>query len=344
MPPPPPLAPGGEPVAAFPAARHAPHTYPGRTIEGDFLLLDDRVLPIVGRRRSEPLQVGGADGPPLDELLRARGEASLAERVAVVGYGANRCPGSLHVKMSHHDYVSPGVGISIPSLLVEIPAVEVAWGGISEQGCAYADLIPSGDHVAEAVVVHVNLFDADQFRAINASEGVGRAGYALAHIGELDVGGPEPLPALCYAGPAAPYRSVCTGRPLAVSAVSARGRTIEACTTIALLQRLIDEHDLHDEVAALLPTHHLAPDPTALLAQHVSAAINRAWWLRRSSGVFASPAPDLLAMLWRALRSQAGPRSSFDAFAARNALLDAAHLDVDRYRPPTSLLAAWSTG
>jgi hypothetical protein len=318
--------PAGEDVAAYPSVRHAPWTYPGRTLDGHFVLLDDRVVRLVGRL-DEGLRLGAADGPRLDVVLAERGELPLAERTAILAYGANRCPGSLHQKMAQHGYVGPGPGLTLPCLEVVVPGVEVVWGGISEGGYVFADLLPGGPHVAAGVRLHVDLVDDDQRRVLHASEGVGAHGYALARLGPVPLAGGVLDQVLCYAGPAAPYLDAATGGPVGVAAVDATRRTIPSCDTGTMLQTIIDEHGL---APALEDALQLAPGTAT--ARVVGGRINRGWWARRRSEVVDPGVLRAVQLLWQAFRAGCSPLSSAAAFAARGDLLAADTIDPDPFR------------
>lgn len=314
-------------VSEYPSARHVPSSYPGRAPSSSYLLLDDLVIGLSDGTAVSHVALDG-DGSRLDDVLLARGEAALADRIPVLAYGANRCPGSLAVKMDHYGYRSPGSGLSLPTLAVGVGAADIVWGGLSEQGYAFADILPDEKLGAEELALHLNLLDKDQFRVMNESEGVGSGLYSLALIGPVTFSTGQQLDeVLCYAGPAAAYVSTALGQPLAVAPMQTRHRRLPACSTIEAMQLLIEENDLFREVQRLLGINR-----DQHTAARLSDAMNAEWWSRRRGAGRDARVHEVFAILWAAFRSRPFPRTSLEAFAGRGRLVQDPAAAAERFR------------
>lgn len=179
------------PVAAFPSPRVEPLCYPGVRPAYSFVLNAGEVY---------PLQVAdGAEGPTfvlgsasagleLNEVLRLSGVATMEERVPVVGFGSNACPGQLAEKFSvaqnkWGDITASGDHHTAPALrgsLHDVAAVYSSKLGI--HGYVFGELI---DTPGATTDVFVNFLSPGQLRRMVRSENA----YELCDLGEVSIEG-----------------------------------------------------------------------------------------------------------------------------------------------------------
>ena len=277
-------------------------SYPGTAPAWSYVLVGDDVVPVPD---------AGGGGPSVDDLLAAAGAAPVAERVAVVAYGANRSPRTLALKMDHHDGGSAPV--AVPVLAARLADVDVVVGGASGQGYLYADLTPSP---GTDVQVAVALLDEAQLGAVHRSEGVGRGGYevlALADVALVDDG--ARVEALVYAGSRPVVVSPATGTPLAFAAIGATGRRLPADDQRGLLAHVLAATGAGAGVAGALG---LGSAATAIeVAEAFATTVNRAWWAAHRGGAPAPAADRARAVLAAALDRHRPGRPTAELLAGR---------------------------
>ena len=127
-------------ATAFPAPRRDPLAYPGLRPAASYRLRGEAVLP-------------WPDDLPLD----------LSDRVAVLAYGSNLCPGQLHHKFAPHDPTP-----AVPVRLGRLHGAAIVYNLISRRGYLFADLMPSP---AESPVVGVTFLTPRQLAVMDATEG-----------------------------------------------------------------------------------------------------------------------------------------------------------------------------
>lgn len=321
-------------VADWPPARAFPLTYPGRTPDSDYVLLDDRVHPIRFVDDGDPssAEVLGDSGrwSSLDHHLLARGHPGLADRFPIATYGANRNPGTLAIKLDHYDYRSPGQGRAIPVLRGWLRNAEALAGGLSSQGYLFADLqlghqhfspdeTPSDHDGSEAVhadriEVWINLVDDEVLRILNESEGVGseESGYLVARLPTIELAGTKAtIDALGYVTGRPMLTLPRTGRPIAFAAVPAEGRTLPALTQVEMFDELLDQFELREQL----------PPAGGDQAERVITTLNEHWWHRRNGGDPQPEAEELLALLGQAVSGSSVDYGLGDRLASRGRLL-----------------------
>jgi hypothetical protein len=234
----------------WPAPRLVPTTYPGAAPDHHYLLVDDRVVPLVVESVGDRLSLALADGTAVDDVLARAGLAPLADRVPMLAYGANRVPHTLAVKFAHHGYRNPEGTVAVPVLAGSVAGLDVVAAGLSSQGFVYADLAPSPGTRVSAMLT---LLDRDQAAAVHESEGVGRAVYDCAWLPGFTVAGTSrELDVLAYAGCQPVFVSPATGSPLAFSAIAATGRRLVAYPQVELLAHVLATTGLVGAVADLV--------------------------------------------------------------------------------------------
>ncbi len=139
-----------------------PLGYPGRPVPWPALLRDDGLLALepadapVGRWRC------GADGEPLDAVLRAAGADRIAERVPVVAVGSNAAPGQVRHKLR-----TAGLPVLVPMTPVTVGGLGAGVSAhISRPG--YVGAAPFLGDVATPLAV--GWLDAAQLAAVDATE------------------------------------------------------------------------------------------------------------------------------------------------------------------------------
>ncbi|HSK91330.1 MAG TPA: hypothetical protein VK875_08455 [Euzebyales bacterium] len=276
-------------VHEWEAARTHPATYPGRTPPGDYLILDDRVLPVVFTDHDDVTSAASVhDGrrTALDAELRGRGLPGVAERTPVVAYGGNRNPATLALKLRHYDYAARDGGVALPVLRGRLRDADTVAAGVSGQGYLYADLVLlQPDVCADALEVWVALVDDDQLRVLHESEGVDEQWYHVARIDDLELDAVRGrFHGLAYVTDLACPLLPTTGAPLAFSSVPAQGRRLEEATPVEMLRRFIDEHGIRPAVARITGL----PDSDALAGELIKY-LNGQWWYQRHTGERAIP-------------------------------------------------------
>ncbi|WP_434739879.1 hypothetical protein [Micromonospora sp. SH-82] len=313
----------GSPVADWRPARRFPETYPGACPPGHYLLAGDRVLPLTSTADG-----GYAVGDePLDALLARRGLPTLAQRYAVLAYGANRNPGTLHLKFTHYRYATPAGGSVVPVLRATLADADVVAGGIHGQGYLYGELLLHAPATrGTRLDVHVLFLDADQLRVMHDSEGVRDGTYAVGRIPGVHVAGlADPIAPLGYLANLPVWSSPALGAPLAFAGVRCRDRRLPAMTTPQMLAHVLHQCGLRDEIRAATA---LADDDH--LADELIKFLNGQWWYTFHTG--ADPIPGyrrVLDALRAAMRRDVVVTGTRERLADLGLLLDT----EQAYRP-----------
>jgi hypothetical protein len=146
-------------AADYPGAEHDPLAYPGRRPPWSYVYADREIARL--RPRGEELRLD--DGTALEEFLRERGAAPLAERTPVLAVGSNGCPGRLAEKF--------GDGHVIPVLVGTVVGTAVVYGRrFAKYGALAATWHPTPCSWA---TVSLNWLDPVQVELMDASELLG---------------------------------------------------------------------------------------------------------------------------------------------------------------------------
>lgn len=134
------------PISAFP---FSPSTYPGRRPRFSFLFTNRGIYRCPVRR--------------LNELLEARRLAPVSDRVAVLAYGSNACPGQLLRKYSQDHRLT-----NIPVLYGRLRNADVVYSRrITSRGYIPATLV----NARRTLPSWVTLLTAEQLSAMDSTEG-----------------------------------------------------------------------------------------------------------------------------------------------------------------------------
>ncbi|MBT3170170.1 MAG: hypothetical protein HOM52_07510 [Rhodospirillaceae bacterium] len=181
----------------------------------------------------------------LDDALARKGAATMADRTAVLAYGANAAPARLQRK-----FEAEGPGAVFPVVKARLFDFDIVHAcHYSSYGAVPATLAPSPGTVAEVALTYL---DQDQLARMHETELSGRR-YVYGLLGQIRVQ-PEGLAARnavhsywtgygYFAGPSG---------PLALSAIAAEGRRFAAAAQedmqIQARDRLAPGRDMHDFV------------------------------------------------------------------------------------------------
>ena len=231
-----------EPASKYVAPRDEPLLYPGRRPGGDFILSEGQVWRIAYRDSSSTVAEGRvwlaseSRAVPIDEFLKTRNVAPVAERYPVLAYGSNPVPGQQVSKF--------GDVAVVPVVFGRIRGWDAVYNLISSWGYAFAEIVPEA---AEVVMTSgITFLDAQQLERMVETE----ANYRLAYFpdevflesGQLLRGSNSGL--YVFAG----FRKTwvprgCEG-PVPIAEVPAEGRTRIPLMQQEILSRVIDVFDL----------------------------------------------------------------------------------------------------
>ncbi|MCL8026755.1 gamma-glutamylcyclotransferase [Nocardioides bruguierae] len=192
----------GEHASAF-----APDPYPGERPAGSFVVDDGGLLWPLERTGTDWV-VDRPDRPDLATWLAAAGASPLEERVPLVGYGSNACPG----KVLRNATPLPAV-----HLACTLEGLASVWcDGLTHRGDVPVTLVEAPGHTEEAVLM---LVDAAELAVLDIVEGRAARAYDLVRLeaGSVCVEGRPVTDCLAYVG-RAPHRW-----PLLVAGPRGRG-------------------------------------------------------------------------------------------------------------------------
>ncbi len=218
----------------------------------------------------------------LNAYLQHHQVAVLEERIPVVAYGTNPCPGQLLHKFSSQ------CSSIVPVLKGSITNWDTVYKFIFAAGYAFTQLIPSAQTTVEA---WLTLLDQDQYALMNKSEGVlhSQPDYHVGIISDFLLENAYPVDALIYVGNSKIFLSPQVHNqhhtPVAVAEISAQKRHLPA-----LSQKEILEHCYH--VFGL--AGHLGEYEDSLSPFPGTAVEKLAWYLNKNFGLRESGlAPDV---------------------------------------------------
>lgn len=208
--------------------------YPFARPDHSFLFVDGAV---------EPFSVAGAKS--LDAALTERGAAPIADRTAVLAYGANAAPERLQQKFAP---LAPGM--TFPVVKAQLFDFDVVYAcHYSGYGALPATLAPSPGTIVEIAVTYL---DAAQLARMHETELAGRS-YVFGLLQKMNVTqeGLEPLREVhCYWTGYGCFADA--SGPRALAAVNATGRNFATAAQedmqTHILNYLSPGRDLHDFV------------------------------------------------------------------------------------------------
>ncbi len=247
--------------------RLEPLCYPGQRPEHAFTTSEGLVWPINVAETDAGPQFG-VNTPEgifdLDDALRFYGVATMDERVPVVGFGSNACPGQLGEKFSEAqnkwgDITAPGDHHIIPTLRGSLRDVAAAYSSkIGIHGYVFAELIEAEGAETE---VFVNFLSPGQLQRMVRSE----SAYELCDLGGVQIDGlAEPIAAYGFAGKNEVLLDA-DGHPILLDSVCATGTNLSSMSEAEVLTMLAQEFG--PDLDAVYPNSpFFANDASSLMA------------------------------------------------------------------------------
>lgn len=183
----------------------------------------------------------------VNDFLKRHQVDSLEERIPVMGYGTNPCPGQLEYKFR------PISNLVVPVIKGSIKGWDTVYKFISNAGYAYAQLIPSKDVTVEA---WITLLDQVQYERMNWTEGVLNKdpdyhvgvlpNFQIEHSGQFET--------MVYIGDTkiflSPECSDQRNTPISIAEIAAEGRRTPALFQEEVLNHGLDIFHLHNFLQA----------------------------------------------------------------------------------------------
>ena len=167
---------------------------------------------------------------PINDYLAKNGAAPLEDRIPVIGFGSNLCPGSL---LSKFTKVGRQDALIVPTLYTELSGADVVWSaGPGVNGNFIANLYSGKEVAGTSVQVGLNMLTREQLLVMHATE----LSYSLRRV-ELQIDGVS-FPAYFYSGGDVLLEN---GKPVAVQGTSARRRALPEATTGDVLGRMLGD-------------------------------------------------------------------------------------------------------
>jgi hypothetical protein len=233
-----------------------PLVYPGERPEASYVTDGEMVSALtIGAHDEELYVVTGehAYAYPLDEYLEERNAPPVADRIPMIGFGANVCPGSLFSKLQK---VGRPDALVVPTLYANLPGYDVVWsGGPGGLGNFNAVLYSGPETEETSVQVGINLLTPEQVLVMHATE----LNYQLEPI-TVTVGDGE-LTAYYYTGTDSIY--VENGKPFAVESIPAENRQLESRNTVELVEKVL----AMNSVRTVINKRRGVPESTAISPQ-----------------------------------------------------------------------------
>ncbi|MEN8256855.1 MAG: hypothetical protein ABFS09_03230 [Thermodesulfobacteriota bacterium] len=232
------------PASDYIAPRQDPFVHPGRRPPSSYLLDGDGYVRHIGspcQGLAKTTIQGRAGQAGLNDYLKRHNVSGLEERIPVVAYGTNPCPGQLVHKFSSH------CSTIVPVFKGSIANWDTVYKFIFDAGYAFTQLIPSAHTAVEA---WLTLLDQDQFVVMNKSEGVFTAqpDYHVGIFSDFLLEGAYPVDALIYVGNTkiflSPQVEHQRNTPVAVAEISAGQRHLPALSQEEILEHCYLVFDL----------------------------------------------------------------------------------------------------
>lgn len=268
-------------VSAWQPARLFPETYPGKSPNTSYLLCNDRVHPVLPGDEPFSYMVLTARGwESINSFLRRGHFSTLASRIPVLAYGANRNPATLHIKLRDYGYETSR-GSCIPVLKSNLGGADIVACGLHGQGYLYGELLIDTEFTRSTLLdVSIQLLDIEQLRVMNDSEGVRLGLYTLAAVPGTSIeGGDRKISSLAYIANERVWVSPALSSPISYSSAPARGRSLPEMSATKMLEHVINTLHLRHEIVAATAIS----DPP-LLASELAKYLNGQWWYNFHTG------------------------------------------------------------
>ena len=266
-------------ISDWKAARKFPRTYPGDRPDTSYLLLDERVYPLLFERAEDLSSAFFIDENAtkwyVDEVLKSLELPFILDRYAILAYGANRNPATIEIKLRNYHYQSPGRGWAIPVLKGTLRGADVVAGDVYGQGYMYADLLLDEETCRDTTVESwLLLLDDDQLRVMNDSEGLAEGIYLVAQFPGYTIEGPDyEIAPLGYAGNSPIFISPALHKPLSFTTIAAFNRTLPAFDPVTMFDHLLDVFDIRHKVSDITGLDH-----DESLSTELTKYLNGQWW------------------------------------------------------------------
>lgn len=225
-------------IDEYPSPSQDPLLYPGVRLEASFVLDSKDVFAVDACATEGQLQFSMTDSDgrtfTLDDFLRSKDAVQMADRIPIIGYGANMCPASIYSKFEKIGRKDSSV---VPTIYGQLKGYDVIWsGGPGVNGNFIANLYCGAETKDTEVTIGVNFLTPEQILVMHGTE----LSYDLTAI---DVMVDNILvKALVYAG--VDDILIRDGRPVAVSAAKAEGRALEESDTRTLLGDMLSKKEV----------------------------------------------------------------------------------------------------
>ena len=233
-------------LSDFIAPRQDPLSHPGRR-PPDSYLFDGKetVFLLEGIEKGiEHISFVSSEGMlNVNLFLKEQGVARLEQRIPVVAYGTNPCPGQLAFKFRSLD------SRIVPVIKGTLKGWDTVYKFLCSPGYAYAQLVPAKDVEVEA---WVTLLDQQQFEHMNRTEGVFSfpKQYEVGLVSNFQPEYGKMFSALFYVGNTKVFLSPrCMGHEnttVSIAEIPAKGRVTPSLTQEEILNHCIREFALED--------------------------------------------------------------------------------------------------
>ena len=233
-------------ISEYPAPRQNPLVHPGKRPPASYIFDGKENIFLLENLENGISQTyfESSEGKiNVDHFLREQGVAALGQRIPVVGYGTNPCPGQLAYK-----FRSIGSRI-VPVIKGTLQGWDTVYKFVCNPGYAYAQLIPAKDVQVEA---WVTLLDQVQFEHMNITEGIfsDPKHYEVGILSNFTSDHGGLFPTIFYVGNTKIFLSPqCDGRkhtPISIAEIPAQGRMTPSLTQEEILNHCLQVFELEN--------------------------------------------------------------------------------------------------
>ena len=230
----------------FTAPRHDPLAHPGRRPPDSYLFDGKENVFLLDKieKGIEHIAFVTSEGMlNVNQFLKEQGVATLEQRIPVLAYGTNPCPGQLAFKFRSFETRI------VPVIKGTLNGWDTIYKFLCSPGYAYAQLIPAKDVEAEA---WVTLLDQQQFEHMNRTEGTFSLPkhYEVGMLENFKPDNGEMFSALFYVGNTKVFLSPrCDGyenTAISIAEIPAKGRITPSLTQEEILNHCIRVFELED--------------------------------------------------------------------------------------------------